>query len=408
MKKNLIYIIPAVIAIAILLLFFTGNNSNNKKADQRVTLKRQDKIPYGTYIAYHSLKDLFPRASVFTDRNQPGYWDTLSINKQNQALIVITGQFNADETEMNRLLSFVEKGNTVFISARTLSWKAAEMLQCQVNTSAIPGLEDVIPGDSLHLFLNDPPYEKQKGYFYSGKILDAGFLQIDKDITSILGEDEKGRENFIHLRAGNGSLFLHLAPLAFTNHFLLYRDNFEYYERALSVIPVDVETIVWDEYYLNKKFLEKQSDKTNWFTVLSRYPALKAALLTALLSLLVYVLLEMRRKQRFIPFYAKPKNESLDFVKTIGRLYFDKGDNANLARKMSAYFLEHVRNTYQLPTNILDDQFIRNLQAKSGAGEQQVTDLVSFISYIEQTESIPDKKLAEFHRQLEAFYKLTR
>ena len=74
-----------------------------------------------------------------------------------------------------------------------------------------------------------------------------------------------------------------------------------------------------------------------------------AALLTAIFALLLYVVLEMRRKQRTIPVMTKPKNDSLEFVKTIGRLYHDKGDHKNLCRKMSAYFLEHVRNRYKLP-----------------------------------------------------------
>ena len=68
----------------------------------------------------------------------------------------------------------------------------------------------------------------------------------------------------------------------------------------------------------------------------------------------------MRRKQRYIPVVAKPKNDSLDFVKTIGRLYYDKGDHKNLSRKMGAFFLEHVRSRYKLPTGTLNEEFINN------------------------------------------------
>jgi hypothetical protein len=408
MKKYLVYIIPGIMIIAILLLFFTGNNKKDRTADQRVTLKWQDKIPYGTYIAFKSLKNIFPKAAVFTDRSEPGYWDTLSAGDSKQALIIVTGQFNADETEMDKLLSFIKNGNSVFVSARTLSWRATEVIKCLVNTSGIPGVEDVVPGDSLHVFLNNPPFTKSKGYYYSGKILDAAFRSVDENTTEVLGEDENGKPDFIHLRAGQGHLFVHLAPLTFTNHFLLYGENMHYYEQVMSVIPADVTRVVWDEYYLNKKFLEKEGEKKNWFKVLSQYPALKAALLTALLSLLVYALMEIRRKQRFIPMYTKPRNDSLDFIKTIGRLYFDKGDNLNLSRKMSAYFLEYVRNKYQLQTNLLDDQFITNLKLKSGADESDVNNIVTFINHLEQTDRISDKQLAIFHRQLDNFYKITR
>jgi hypothetical protein len=113
----------------------------------------------------------------------------------------------------------------------------------------------------------------------------------------------------------------------------------------------------------------------------------------------------MRRKQRVIPVVAKPRNDSLDFVKTIGRLYFDKGDHKNLARKMSAYFLEHVRNKYKISTSSLNEDFIKNLQYKSGATEQEIMTIVSFINTIDEAPDVNPKLLMDFHRNLELFYK---
>src|SRR4029078_13026231 len=121
-----------------------------------------------------------------------------------------------------------------------------------------------------------------------------------------LGYTENGHPNFIHLRTGKGNFYVNLEPLAFSNYFLLHKNNIHYYEHALSLIAADVKKIVWDEYYLNK-VVKKESK--GWLSVLFRFPALKAALLTAIFTLLLYVLLEMRRKQRYIPFVAKPKND---------------------------------------------------------------------------------------------------
>lgn len=411
MNKYLPYVLAVLLTGAVIILFVTGNNKNERKLDERITLRKQDKIPYGTYVAYQELKYIFPNAAVYTNTLEPGYWDSISYYEPDQALIILTGKFNADETEMRKLISFIEKGNDVFVSARTLSYSAGEMIGCSVNTSDISSFAyteegEAIIKDSLTVSLDDPPYGKKTSYSYPGKRLDASFFEIDETTTEILGQDDLGRPNFIRLRAGKGNMYIHLAPLAFTNYFLLHKENIDYYEKVLSVINPSVKKIVWDEYYLNKRFLdEKNEEKKGWFSVLSRYPALKAALLTAILTLLVYVLLEMRRKQRYIPKIVKPKNDSLDFVKTIGRLYFDKGDHKNLSRKMSAYFLEHVRNKYKLPTGTLDDSFIKNLQYKSGAEEQEIRDIVSFINQLDEIVVVSHKKLAVFHKQLESFYK---
>ena len=46
---------------------------------------------------------------------------------------------------------------------------------------------------------------------------------------------------------------------------------------------------------------------------------------------------------------------------------------------MSAYFLEHVRNRYKLPTSELNEEFIKNLHVKTGIDEEEIKDIVSFI-----------------------------
>ncbi len=407
MKKYLVYIITGLVVLAVILLVFTGNNARHKAPDQRITLKRQDKIPYGSFVAFDNLHYLFPQASISVENKAPGNWDSLSTEDSQQAIFILTGQFNADEEELKKLVDFVSKGNDVFISARSVSWYTKEMLNCSMNTFDIPEFGSITK-DSLHLFLNQPPYKDRKGYFYSGKVLDASFIGIDESISEVIGENKSGQPDFIRLRAGKGNLYLHLAPLAFTNHFILFRDNMEYYEKALSVIPADTKRFVWDEYYLNKRFVDQPSNKKSWFSVLMKYPAFKAALLTAMLGLLLYVFIEMRRKQRVIPVVTKPRNDSLDFVKTIGRLYFDKADHKNLSRKMSSYFLEHVRNVYKIPTSNLDEDFIKNLQYKSGATESDIRSIVSMIQETDASPDVDEKKLAELHKQLELFYKNTR
>lgn len=414
MKKYLPYILACLLIGALVALFVTGDNKNEKQLDERITLRKQDKIPYGTYVAFKGLGYLFPAASIYTNKYEPGYWDSLSYYESDQALIIVTGKFNADESEMKKLISFVEKGNDVFISTRSISYSAGEMMECAVKEYDISSYTDnyLVIEDSLHVALTNPPFGKQASYIYPGKRLDASFSSINKKTTEVLGENKEGKPNFIRLRAGKGNLFIHLAPLAFTNYFLLHKDNISYYENAFSVINPATTKIVWDDYYLNKKVVRGDSEKKGWFTVLMNTEnsngnkPFKAAFLVAIFLLILFVLLEMRRKQRIIPVVKQPRNDSMDFVKTIGRLYYDKGDHLNLCRKMSAYFLEHVRNKYKLLTGTLDEEFIKKLQYKSGADEQGIQDIVFFIKYLENSPAVNHKQLNKYHQQLESFYKI--
>jgi hypothetical protein len=108
-----------------------------------------------------------------------------------------------------------------------------------------------------------------------------------------------------------------------------------------------------------------------------------------------------------IPVYAKPRNESLDFVKTMGRLYYDRRDHQNLAKKMSIYFLEHVRSTYKLPTHTLDEQFVEALNFKSGYPKEDLNQIILFIQYLQDSGSVDEQQLIHFHNQLESFYQNT-
>ena len=391
--------------MAVLVLLATGSNNSKKKLDERITLRRQDKIPYGTYAAYRNLKYLFPQASVYINKYEPGYWDSLSSYDSRQALIVICDRFSPDEEEMKKMISFTENGNDVFICARYISQDADKIINCSSSTLDLSfiGVDDL--QKNMRISLNAPPFDKKASYSYPGKTFNSYFSRIDTFTTDVLGNDERGWPDFIRLHAGKGNFYVHTEPLAFSNYFILHKNNIEYYEKVLSVIQPDVTKVVWDEYYLDKRAGENPEKKKGWLAVLFRYPALRAALLTAIFTLLLYVLLEMRRKQRYIPVITKPRNDSLDFVKTIGRLYYDKGDHKNLCRKMGAYFLEHVRNKYKLPTGSLDEDFIKNLQYKSGVEESEIQGIVSFIKYLDDAVVIKNNELTDFHKQLESFYK---
>jgi hypothetical protein len=73
---------------------------------------------------------------------------------------------------------------------------------------------------------------------------------------------------------------------------------------------------------------------------------------------------------------------------------------------MTAYFLEHIRNKYKLPTSNLNEEFVMALQKKTDQPESMIREIVSFIKYIQDAPGVTDEQLADFHKQLEEFYKV--
>lgn len=401
MRKNLPYIILFIMIVLLGSLLVASSRKKGRVMDERITLRVKDKIPYGTYAAYNFLPHLFPQAKIFYDRKSPGNWDSLS-EDGNQAVILMTKEFEAEEYELNRLLNFVKEGNYVFIIARYLSYDATRFFNCSDNGNYF----DVEAADSLLVNLHQPPFDNSNFFVYPGKKYESFFSKIDTATTLILGRGNNGGANFIRLKKGKGAFFIHLAPLAFSNYFLLHKNNVGYYKAALSVIPQNISRVVWNDYYLTKPRVRKEKDPS-WFRVLMKYPSFRWGLLTAISSLLLFVLLEMRRKQRIIPAWQRPKNESLDFVKTIGRLYFDKGDHKNLAKKMSAYFLDHIRTNYKLATHTIDKDFAEAVHHKTAYSLDRLKKIVDFIQFINTAPAISETQLSNFHKQLEHFYQNT-
>jgi hypothetical protein len=403
--------VPYMIGLAGLLIVTVAivviNRRLPKKMDERITLRERDKIPYGFSVAKELTASLFPNAPIYTDQSVPGYWRHTSMNSERQAVFIVGGYFNADDEEISRLMRFVKNGNYVFIIAQSFSEEAESAFHFtygQDGMAPIFGVAD----DSLSVRLVRPYFASDSAYTYPGRRFESWLEKLDTSHALVLGKSGD-RADFIRLNYGNGSVFIHSAPLAFSNYFILHKNNIHYFEQVMSVIPADVTNVVWNEYYLVKRGPRNKDSnhEPNWLSVLMRYKEFKWGFGLLLFALLLWVLLNSRRKQRMIPPHPKPKNESLDFVKTMGRLYYERRDHQNLARKMGMYFLEHVRSTYKMPTNTLDESFIESLQYKSGYSRGELNAIVSFIQHLRMDGSVNEDQLILFHNQVESFYQNT-
>lgn len=400
--KTPIWFIAGLVVLPAIFMLSCGKPL--RRFDERITLRQHDQIPYGTAVARHLLPAIFPAARIGTGTNYPSGWDLIQSSRSNQAVILVADFFNADEQELNRLSHFVEKGNYVFLIARTFSVSASRFLQITVGSyyNVFAAGKD----DTLQLRLEPSFFSKTGPFSYPGKRHEGHVYHYDSTRTLRLGNNGSGGTNFVQINRGRGRFFVHTAPLAFSNYFILHRNNIGYYQQALSVIPKNVSAVVWNEYFLVKNRDTGKNDPA-WLATLFKFPAFRWGFLTALFFLVVYVLLSMRRRQRVIPLHEKPKNDSLDFVKTLGRLYFDKGDHRNLAEKMGVYFLEYVRATYHMATHTLDAGFIKQLHTKSGYPETDLSAIVAEIEWLRKGGIVTQEQLAYFHHQLERFYQNT-
>ena len=392
----------------IFLALLAACGGNEKKLNERVTLKRTDKIPYGTWYAFEELSHLFPDAKVEINKSSPkGYMSWISnfedpsVTKPRSAYIVIAPTIWMDDEDIDAIFGYVGKGNHVFLSSIDFSTNLLDSLKLLPAHGS--GYSN--DADSLTVSVLNPKTSEKTSYTYPGTQLDNYLVTIDTAYTNIIGYNEIDRPNFVRFTyKSGGSITVHFAPMALTNFFLLHKDNKSYYDNVLSYLPEDVRLIKWDEYF---RFNTPGSKKFSAFGWLLSQQGLAWALWLLLLLFLIIYLFESKRKQRIIPTILAPKNASLDFVKTIGRLYYQRRDNKNLAGKMIVHFLDHVRTKYNVNTSVLDENFEHRLAYKTGIEYSNVKDLMDYIKVVETRPMISDEALMEFNKRLENFYKLS-
>lgn len=407
MKKLFPYMAGVLLFVALLLLLL---NKGPRTFDGRITLNHRDKIPYGTYTAYNLLQQQFPNASVEINKLAPAEWKTLSYDTSRQVLFIVNSYFNPSESELDNLTAFAQKGNYVFISALQMNETAQKFFKVKqenyydnslYNKTQEGGIKAL---DSFSVHLDTSLFDYPWNYSYPGISYDNYFIRSDSSFTYHLGYANNNKPNLIAINAGDGTMFIHAAPITFSNFFLLYNNNHQYFEKLLSVIPQSTEKIVWDEYFLYKRNASSDDNK-GLLHVIFQYENFRWAFWTAMVLLALYTITEVKRKQRIIPAYQKPVNDSLEFVTTIGKLYYEKGDHKNLAEKLTQFFLDHLRSKYNIKTNDLNNEFAKNVSAKTNVSLEEVTEIINYIHFIQYSENIRGEQLMQYYQLLENFYK---
>jgi len=116
------------------------------------------------------------------------------------------------------------------------------------------------------------------------------------------------------------------------------------------------------------------------------------------------MLLESKRRQRIIPVIKAHENSSLQFLKTVGGLYFKQHNNAHLARKKVIFFKEFLREHYHLTQISPTTESIDAIAYKTGVPLKLVKQLMEMINYYGSSEKVSDEGLMDLNRKMEIFY----
>lgn len=401
MNKQLVYII-------LLSLSFLQACQQEKKTNWNVTLDRNRKDPYACYIAYHHLASIYPESTIKSGgRVMTQIKDVIRAKNSAQSghvIIVVCKRFELDSTEFDQVVQFVGLSNALCIFSEEYSPNIYDYFNVKHKSDSnrlfFEVKNDTIPNQEIGLIFNDTIHT----YHFNGLSVNSYFEMdsIVSDSIIDLGfatQGEVRRSNMLIRYTNNGAFLVNKAPLAMTNYFLLQDDNKSYYEHVLSYFSEYPTSVTWFSFLTKYPSEETEFDWRNLF----KQPALFFAFVLLIAMMILYVLFAGKRRQRIIPIVDQSKNTSLEFIETVGNLYFTKKDNANLAEKMIRHYLENIRLKYALRSTDLDAQFANQLANKVNQSIEKTTAFVSYLNYIRASEDVTDIDIQHLYQQLKKY-----
>lgn len=379
-----------------------------KPINWKFSYTKKDKIPFGASALYEMLPALFPGQEI-SDKIVPLYNSLNKTDYANSNYIIINNQIEIDKLDLRELLGFVRNGNNVFIAANYFGKLFADTLNIETgnffnelsNNLAVDSGSNIYSGQPSVLNFVNPAFKKEHGYIYEKGFKDSYFTSFDTSNTVALGISSNKRINFISVQKGKGHLFLSTVPEAFSNYHFTDPRNNEYACKALSYLPN--QPLIWDEYYKAGNTVRQSP-----LRVILSHPALEYAYYLLIISLLLFMIIGIKRKQRIIPVIEPLNNTTLQFVETVGSLYYQSGDHKNLATKKITYFLEYIRTNFHIKTTSYDAEFIEKISNLSGIEKEKISDLFSYFAGITAKQKITQQELLLLNKKIEEFHSLNK
>lgn len=425
-NRTVPYVIVGVLVLFGLVYFFGGKEKFKYDWTESYELKSIE--PYGLDLFEKLIENYSPEGQFHRVEHK---LDNIFDEEETNSNYVLIGQaFLLQEEEIYDLLDFVSNGNTAFFSCKSIPYDFL--------SAAIPdpcyylGLEDfqyqMQFGDSSVLLNLSHPELNNDGYpltyYKNGKLrTNHRWTYISEEMLcdSIISPVEIGtvshNMNFMKIEYGDGRIYLHSTPLAFTNFHIRNEKNLEYVERVLS--HLDSGDIYWDvKHHIGEAVSRRRNaintgnssgnfEETPLKYILSQ-PPLAWAWYTLIGMALLYLIFRAKRRQRVIPVTEPVTNTSLEFIDTIGKLHFQRGNPRQVIFQKMKYLQNFIKNRYGLQVQDWDEKFIQKLKLKSGVPDELLNKIQIMHRNVTTSRFASDNTLMDFHKLVEEFYRLKK
>ena len=391
MKKDWKYISYLAILVAI---FLVVQLSRSKQFDWRVTYASADTNPYGTI----ALQTLLRKSGYAVNNSYKTFYELKDSAGAETALFAVARSMSVGTEDTKALLAHVAKGGQALLLGDYFYGKLADTLGISVYDNLFKG-EELFPNkDTLNLHLVNTSFDTLSSFPVRTDHIHTHFGKVDSVQATVLVRNEANQAVAIRVQHGKGRLVLACTPMVLTNIHLLSANNNELVSSLFA--SLGKREILRTEFY----HLGRMEVGTPLRFVL-RNETLRWAYYLSIALVITFIFFEAKRKQRIIPIIKPLTNTTLEFVATIGNLYYQRADHKNIAEKKIAFFWDRVRSHYFLNINPGHEGFAEALAKKTGHSLDVVRDLLSQFDAVHRSKQIDAARLKRLSDTIIDFWK---
>ncbi len=388
--KYIAYLLAAVVVYLVIKMV------SPRELDWTITYYHKDKNPHGTFALNELMHHLFPGKKIHRSNLTVYEWyDSVSTPVN---FISFSTAFKPGKEDVEALLKNIEQGGTAFIAAQYFMGTFADTLSLGTSDYFFDMSisETFNRNDSSYLEFTNPNLPVVEKPVFPRKNMHNYFSSFDSARTQVVAKNDLNLPVTLKVTWGKGSLYLNSTPLVFTNIYLLQGNNYGFIEYSLSHLPV--ADTYWTEFY----HLGRMEAGTPLRFILTNEPLAWAYYITVA-ALLLFIVFEAKRTQRIIPVVKPLGNSTLEFVRTIGNLYYQSGDHKNIAEKRITFFLDQLRSKHSIHAHPLTDELVQAIAGKTGNRHEAVNNLFKLIHTIQNKPAITVDELKELSKKIDSF-----
>lgn len=434
----------AVLAVVVFVALVTVRATAPRPVDWTPNYEADDTRPFGSKVVFETMDAAFP-ASEIEPVNVSPYLHLRDTSLAETAYLFVTSEYSPDPEETRRLLTYAARGNTVWIAADKVSGPLKDTLGIDMHVpfstrSQFSVRADTVAFDTLYMpglsgghellvrrntcdgYIRDIRDERARvvsmkpGAVEDPSAMTVGASGDTEEGNSRWVDPESVRPVMVRVPWGDGEIYVGTMPKLFTNVNAVREPSRRSVFAHLSVIPASTSTVFWDA--RNKPLIAEASTPLR-FLLSDRM--LRTALYIGVACLVLLLLVNTRRRQRPIPAVETPSNDTLNFVRTVGDLYYRQGDNLKVARRKIQYLSSYIRLRLDLPVSLgLDEPgqsdnkragpqwergpLAEQLSRRSGVARDDVDALLDAIALVRSNATLSDDELRQVSDTLHTFY----